>query len=104
MANVASPAIEISTTNPEPRRTGKRGGDRRSERARALQTAKRPLVSEISERRQQLDQALFEHIRDLRRMHGDRAVDQALARLQEQRDAVAVAPRKQERGPRLFGK
>ena len=34
MANVASPAIEISTTNPEPRRTGKRGGDRRSERAR----------------------------------------------------------------------
>ena len=61
-------------------------------------------MSEISERRAAADQGFYEYLCELRRLHGDRAVDQALTRLQEQRDAVAVAPRKQERGPRLFGK
>ena len=33
-----------------------------------------------------------------RRLHGDRVVDQAVM-LQQQRDTVAIGPRKQERGP-----
>jgi hypothetical protein len=37
-------------------------------------------------------------------LHGDRAVDQALAMLQQQRDAVAVVKEKEQREPRLFGK
>jgi hypothetical protein len=40
----------------------------------------RDLVVEISERRQRLDQTFFDHLRRMRRQHGDRAVDQALAR------------------------
>jgi hypothetical protein len=57
-----------------------RGGDRRSEKARAEQAARRPnsLASEIAEQRQRLDQTFYEHIRKLRQQHGDRAVDQAL--------------------------
>lgn len=95
-----------STTSPEPRRAGKRGGDRRSKQARALQAAKQPsLVSEISERRQLLDQNFYDYLRRLLGLHGARAVDQALATWQQQRDAVAVAPsRTKDRGPRLFGK
>jgi predicted amidohydrolase YtcJ len=38
----------------------------------------------------------------MRHAYGDRAVDQALATLQEQRDQVAAAPKKQRRGPQLF--
>ena len=39
MADLASPITESSATNPEPRRTGKHGRDRRSERARATRAA-----------------------------------------------------------------
>jgi hypothetical protein len=42
------------------------------------------------------------NIRELRRQHGDRAVDQALAAWQEQRNAVAVTKtdwRQERRGP-----
>ena len=71
--------------------SGKRGGDRRSEKARAEQAARRPsLVSEIAEQRQRLDQTFYEHIRKLRQQHGDHAVDQALSVWQQQRNAVAV--------------
>jgi hypothetical protein len=49
------------------------------------------LVTEIAERRQRLDQTFYEHIRRLRREHGDRAVDQALATWQQQRNQVSAA-------------
>ena len=102
MSDVASLGIKISTTDHEPHHTGKRrGGDRRSAKAKALQAANRPsLVTEISERRQRLDQTFYHHLRKLRRQHGDQAVDRALATLQQQRDAVAVT--KQERDPQHF--
>ena len=45
----------------------------------------RDLVVDISERRQRLDQTFYTHLRKLRREHGDRAVDQALAAWQPQR-------------------
>jgi hypothetical protein len=84
--------------------TSKRGGDRNSAQAKAERAAKWPasLVSEIAERRQQLDQNFYDHLRELRRRHGDRAVDQALGLWQEQRDAVAIAPKKERRGPNHF--
>ena len=95
MADLTSPVTESSATNPEPRRTGKRGGDRRSEHARTAQTAKQPnLVATIAARRQHLDQVFFNDLRKLRREHGDAAVDRALAAIEQQRNAVAVAPRK----------
>lgn len=50
----------------------------------------RDLVADISEHRQRLDQTFFDHIRQLRHEHGDRAVDEALATLRKQREAVAV--------------
>jgi hypothetical protein len=84
----------------------KRGGDRRSETARAEQAARQPsLIAEIKERRQQLDQSFYDYTCQLRQLHGDQAVDRALTMVQELRDAVAAAPREPERrGPRLFGK
>ena len=63
------------------------------------------LITKISERREHLDQTFFNDLRELRQQHGDCAVDQALATLQAQRDAVAVTKRpkkKQERGPQHF--
>lgn len=83
----------------------KRGGDRRSEKARAEQAARRPsLVVEIAEWRQRLDQSFYDHLHELRRLHGDAVVDQALATLQRQRDQVSAAPRKEpeRRGPNHF--
>jgi hypothetical protein len=64
------------------------------------------LMTRIIERRQQLDQDYFNDLRELRQQHGDRAVDQALHLMQEQRDAVSAAPkqdgRQQRRGPQHF--
>jgi hypothetical protein len=68
----------------------------------------RDLVTEISERRQRLDQSFHDHLRKLRRLHGNRAVDQALSMWQRQRDQVAIAPgqdwRQERRGPQHFRK
>jgi hypothetical protein len=92
-------------TDHELQHSGKRGGDRRSEKARAERAARQPsLVSEIAEQRQRLDQTFYKHIRKLRHEHGNRAVDQALSVWQQQRNAVAVAPDKQgpeRRGPKF---
>jgi hypothetical protein len=61
------------------------------------------LMTRIIERRQQLDQDYYNDLRELRQLHGDRAVDQALALLQRERDAVAVSAKpKGERGPQHF--
>ena len=85
-------------TDHELQHSGKRGGDRRSAKARAEQAARRPsLVTEIAD-------VFIKSLVELRQQHGDRAVDQALSLWQAQRDAVAVAPNKQEperRGPRF---
>ena len=81
-----------------------RGGDRRSEKARAHQAGRVALVTEIAERRQRLNQNFYDHLRRLRQLHGDRAVDQALSVWREQRNAVAIVPDEQEperRGPRF---
>jgi predicted amidohydrolase YtcJ len=48
------------------------------------------LVVRISARRQELAQTFFNELREMRHAYGDRAVDQALATLQQQRDQVAV--------------
>jgi predicted amidohydrolase YtcJ len=48
------------------------------------------LITKISTRRQELDQTFFNELREMRHAYGDRAVDQALATLQQQRDQVAV--------------
>jgi hypothetical protein len=79
------------------------GGDRRSEKARADQAARRPsLIGEISARRRQLDQAYYSDLCEMRRTYGSDAVDKALSTLQ-QRDAVTAAPKiKSERGPGFF--
>jgi hypothetical protein len=63
------------------------------------------LMARIRTRRQQLDQDYFNDLRTLRQQHGDQAVDQALATLQQQRDAVAISAKpKDERGPQHFRK
>lgn len=62
------------------------------------------LMARIRTWRQQLDQDYFNDLRELRQQHGDRAVDQALATLREQREAVATAKpdwRQERRGPRF---
>jgi phage shock protein A len=61
---------------------GRIGGDRTSKQAKA---ARANLVDEISAHRRQLD----DYIRELRRQHGDSAVDQALALLR-QRERINV--------------
>jgi hypothetical protein len=61
------------------------GGDQKSAKVKA---ARANLVHDIAERRRQLDS----YIDQLRQLHGNAPVDQALARL-EQRDRIAIAPR-----------
>jgi hypothetical protein len=61
------------------------GGDMKSAKAKATRDN---LANDIGERRA----ALADYIRQLRQRHGDAAVNEALARL-EQRDRIAIAPR-----------
>jgi hypothetical protein len=56
------------------------------------------LVVRITERRQQLDQDYYNDLSALRQPHGDQAVDQALAMVQQQRDQVAVRKADWRRG------
>ena len=61
----------------------------------------RDLVTEISEHRQQLDQSFYDHIRQLRQLHGNAVIDQALSMWQQQRNAVAITQtdwRREKRG------
>ena len=51
------------------------------------------LINQISRRRAERDQAFFDDIQKLRARYGDQRVDQALARLQEQRDAITAQPK-----------
>jgi hypothetical protein len=64
------------------------------------------LVALIRTRRQQLDQALNDDLRRMRRRFGDQAVDRALAemyRLQAEPEAISSKPQ-DERGPQHFRK
>jgi hypothetical protein len=65
---------------------GKIGGDRKSREAREQQAARATLADQISAR-------FNEHVRELRHVHGDRAVDRAIDELRQQ-SRVMIPPRR----------